>query len=159
MGWAIFLLALALMALNELLAFLKVDDWRAAETPTDWLALALLSTYIAWGLVYSTLHAMDPPKPKRRTWGEELVSNFMFMFMFMGTLYEFLAYLDPNDPDIAKATINPFVFFFFILPLTVLLIQAGLKRGQLAKWWQAWDGHGRPIDVEVLDPAPITKRD
>jgi hypothetical protein len=39
----------------------------------------------------------------------------------------------------------------------VITVIVGWKRRQIARWWHAWDEKGRPIDVEVLPPAPIAK--
>jgi YD repeat-containing protein len=45
------------------------------------------------------------------------------------------------------------MFWFSILGLV-----AAFKHRTLRRWWQAWDERGRPVDVEVLPPAPITER-
>jgi hypothetical protein len=44
-----------------------------------------------------------------------------------------------------------------IIPVfTILIVLTALKRYQLVRWWQAFDERGRPIEVEVLPPAPVT---
>ena len=40
---------------------------------------------------------------------------------------------------------------------TILTAIVAFKHQALRRWWQAWDEHGRPIDVEVLPPAPIVR--
>jgi hypothetical protein len=47
--------------------------------------------------------------------------------------------------------------FAFLFWFTILVLIAAFKHRTLLRWWQAWDERGRPIDVEVLDPAPIAR--
>lgn len=47
--------------------------------------------------------------------------------------------------------------FAFLFWFTLLIMLAAFKHRTLLRWWQAWDERGRPIDVEVLDPAPIAR--
>jgi hypothetical protein len=39
----------------------------------------------------------------------------------------------------------------------VLIVITALKSRQMLRWWRAWDERGRPIDIEVLPDAKVTR--
>jgi hypothetical protein len=89
-------------------------------------------------------------------WCKGFLANFSFLCLVMGAFCAWVGYLDPDDPVIAQHPVAP-VIAFTILPLTIVVVQASRQRLQQTRGWQAWDEKGRPIEVEVLDPAPIAK--
>ena len=40
----------------------------------------------------------------------------------------------------------------------VLIVITALKSRQMLRWWRAWDERGRPIDIDVLPDAKVTRR-
>jgi hypothetical protein len=47
--------------------------------------------------------------------------------------------------------------FALLLWFGVLVLVTAVKRRELVNWWRAWDERGKPIDVEVLPDAKVTR--